>query len=52
MILDGKLLSYHYQLEKNLLPPLADEGGKKKRARKRLSMIKRRIVKERTMHVN
>jgi len=35
MVLDSKLLSYHYQLEKNLLPLLADDGGKKKHARKR-----------------
>lgn len=30
LVLDGKLLSYHYQLEKNLLPLLANETGKEK----------------------
>ena len=29
MVLDGQLLSYHYRLEKDLLPLLAREGGKK-----------------------
>ncbi len=35
MVLDGKLLSYHYQLEKNLLPLLVNDGGRKKHARMR-----------------
>jgi hypothetical protein len=35
LVLDGRLLSYHYQLEKDLLPLLAREGGKKIPAKKR-----------------
>ena len=34
LVLDGKLLSYHYQLEKDLLALMASDAGKKKSARK------------------
>jgi hypothetical protein len=34
LVLDGKLLSYHYRLEKDLLPLMASKTGKKKPARK------------------
>jgi len=29
LVLDGRLLSYHYQLEKDLLPLLSKGSGKK-----------------------